>query len=241
MNMLFDLFLTPESFPFAVALAVVAGLFIIELVGALFGGTLLGLGSDGPDMDVDVDFDLSAEFDAGADLDGPNVEGLDAQADGPADGPANGPATSSGLLTWIGARDVPFLIWLVSFLTMFGLAGLIVQSAMIGMLGFALPAPVASAAAAVPALAITRIIANWVALLMPKTETTATRTRFLGGRHGTITQGTAARGKPAEVKIKDRHGNIHYLRVEPLHDADVFPQGSFVTLIRKRGDKFYVI
>ena len=76
---------------------------------------------------------------------------------------------------------------------------------------------------------------------MPKTETTAVRARHLGGYHGTITQGTASRGKPAEVKIKDRHGNIHYLRVEPLHDDDSFVQGTDVTLIRKRGDKFFVI
>ena len=92
-----------------------------------------------------------------------------------------------------------------------------------------------------PALAITRVIANWVALIMPKTETTAVRARHLGGYRGTITQGTASRGKPAEVKIKDRHGNIHYLRVEPLHDDDSFAQGADVTLIRKRGDKFFVI
>jgi hypothetical protein len=76
---------------------------------------------------------------------------------------------------------------------------------------------------------------------MPKTETSAMRTRFLGGHHGTITQGTAARGKPAEAKIKDRHGNMHYLRVEPLDDDGIFPQGSDVTLIRKRGDRFFVI
>ena len=56
-----------------------------------------------------------------------------------------------------------------------------------------------------------------------------------------ITQGTAARGKPAEAKIKDRHGNIHYVRVEPLDDDAVFPKGSDVRLIRKRGNKFYVI
>lgn len=67
------------------------------------------------------------------------------------------------------------------------------------------------------------------------------RTRFLGGHRGTITQGTASRGKPAEAKIKDRHNNMHYLRVEPLEDDATFPQGSDVTLIRKRGDKFFVI
>ncbi len=233
MTTMIDLFLAAQSLPFSVALAVVFGLFVIELLTALTGGTVLGLGSNGPDTDFDPDFDLSAEFEAGVDLDALDVDGAEAL-------PENSIAPS-GILTWIGARDVPFLIWLVSFLTMFGLAGLILQSALMNTLGLPLPASLASIVAAVPALAITRVIANWVALIMPKTETTATRARFLGGRHGTITQGTAERGKPAEVKIKDRHNNTHYLRVEPLHDDEVFPQGSFVTLIRKRGDKFYVI
>ncbi len=231
------LFLSPESAPFAIALAVVAGLFVLEILSAVLGGTLMGLGSDAPDIDVDADFDLSTEF--AADID-PGVDAVDA-VDAAEMPDIDAGAQSSGLFTWIGARDVPFLIWLASFLTMFGLFGLILQSFVAGLFGQGLPALIASVVAAVPALAVTRVIANWVALIMPKTETSATRARFLGGYHGTITQGTAARGRPAEVKIKDRHNNIHYLRVEPLHDEDVFPKGSDVTLIRKRGDKFFVI
>jgi len=230
---MFETLLMPEAFIFAVALAVVAGLFILEILSALAGGSILGVGSDAPDIDVDLDadFDFSVAGADGIDL---NVDDFTADAD------ASGTAPS-GFLTWIGARDVPFLIWLVSFLTMFGLFGLIFQSAMAGTLGAPLPALVACIVVFMPALAITRIIANWVALIMPKTETTAMRTRHLGGANGTVTQGTASRGRPAEVKIKDRHGNIHYMRVEPLHDDDTFPQGSDVTLIRKRGDKFFVI
>ena len=207
MTNLIELFVTPESLPFAVALAVVAGLFVLELLSALLGSTLMGFGSDGPDIDLDADFDLSAEFEAGID-----VAEMQPEID-----VADRIAAPSGLMTWIGARDVPFLIWLISFLTMFGLAGLILQSIMISLFGFGLPVLIASIVAAVPALAVTRVIANWVALLMPKYVTTAMRARHLGGRHGTITQGTAARGRPAEVKIKDRHDNIHYLRVAFLY------------------------
>ncbi len=230
---MFDTFLMPEAFVFAVCLAVVAGLFVLEILTALLGGTILGVGSDAPDIDLDIDadFDFSAEVAEGGDwaMDETNPE------------LATGEAGSSGIFTWIGARDVPLLIWLVSFLTMFGLFGLIIQSISLGAFGAPFPVPLACVVAFVPALGITRVIANWVALIMPKTETTAMRARHLGGCHGTVTQGTAARGKPAEVKIKDRHGNIHYMRVEPLRDEETFVQGSDVTLIRKRGDKFFVI
>ena len=226
---MFEIFLAPEALPFSIALAVVAGLFVLEIIGSLLGATILGLGSDGPDIGIDADFDLSADID----FDAPDI---DVMAD-----VADMPTSPSGILGWLGARDVPFLIWMVSFLTMFGLFGLIIQSFVSGIFGVPLFTVLAVALAAVPALAITRVIANWVALIMPKTETSAMRTRFLGGHHGTITQGTAARGKPAEAKIKDRHGNMHYLRVEPLDDDGIFPKGSDVTLIRKRGDRFFVI
>lgn len=221
--------LMPDAIIFAVCLAVVAGLFALEILTALLGGTILGVGSDAPDLDIDLD----ADFDF-------SVEGIDGLDDAVPDLDI-GDTGSSGIFTWIGARDVPFLIWLVSFLTMFGLLGLILQSICVSLLGTPLPMWIASIIAFVPALGVTRIIANWVALIMPKTETTAIRARHLGGCRGTVTQGTASRGKPAEVKLKDRHGNIHYMRVEPLHDDAVFVQGSDVTLIRKRGDKFFVI
>lgn len=223
---MFELFVMPNALPFSIALAVTAGLFLIEIISLLMGATVLGLGGEAPDIDVDADFDLSADID---------IDGLDADVVGDLS-----PAPS-GILTWIGARDVPFLIWLVSFLTLFGLFGLIIQSISMSILGVPLFTLLAVVIAFFPAIAVTRIIANWVALIMPKTETSAMRTRFLGGHRGTITQGTATRGSPAEAKIKDRHGNMHYLRVEPLDDDGVFLQGSDVTLIRKRGDRFFVI
>lgn len=226
---MFEVFLAPTSLPFSIALAVTAGLFLLELLGLLLGTTILGLGSDGPDIDIDADFDLSGDIDL-------DIHDFDVAGD-----IADAPSTPSSWLGWLGARDVPFLIWLVSFLTMFGLFGLLLQTAATTIIGVPFFASLAVAIVILPAFAITRVIANWVALIMPKTETSAMRTRFLGGHQGTITQGTATRGNPAEAKIKDRFGNMHYLRVEPLEDEGVFPQGSNVMLIRKRGDRFFVI
>lgn len=221
-----DVFLNPQSLPFASALAIVLALFLLEILSLLLGSSVLGIGADAPDvdMDMDADFDLSLDIDADA------ADLVETEVSGP-----------SGLLGWLGVGEVPFLIWLVCFLTMFGLSGLILQSVVLSAFGIAVPMLVATAVALVPAVTLTRFITGWVAAIMPKTETSAMRRRFLGGHRGTITQGTAARGKPAEAKIKDRFGNTHYLRVEPLYDDGVFPQGSDVTLIRKRGDQFFVI
>ena len=223
-----DIFLTPHSLPFAISIAVVLLLFILEILSAVMGASILGMGGDG--IGIDAEFDMDADFDFSAKA---GIDAADVQAD-----MTHGP---SGLMSWLGISGVPFLIWMVSFLTMFGLFGLLLQGVVFNIIGTPLYASLASLIVLIPALFVAKVISNWVALLMPKTETSAMRMRFLGGHRGIITQGTAARNKPAEAKIKDRHGNIHYLRVEPLDDTETFAMGEDVTIIRKRGDKFFVI
>lgn len=48
----------------------------------------------------------------------------------------------------------------------------------------------------------------------------------MGGLRGTVTQGTARAGSAAEVRLRDRHGNLHFMRCEPFHDADIIPEGA---------------
>lgn len=218
-------FLTPEAFPFSIALCVVLGLFILELISLILGSSLLAIGSDAPDIDVDLDADFDIDIDVETDINA-NLE------------PDLAP---SGLLSWLGITEVPFLIWVVSFLTLFGLTGLFVLNAGTAIIGIALPLAITVPIAVVVGGYCARFISRVVASIMPKTESTAMKTRFLGGHHGVISQGTARRGKPAEAKIKDRHGNIHYLRVEPLDDDAEIPQGRDVHVIRKRNGVFFVV
>lgn len=222
-------FLTPEAYPFSIALCVVLGLFILELISLILGGSIMAIGSDAPDVDLDLDADFDIDLDVDADLD---IE-PDLNTD-----TATAPA---GLLGWLGVGEVPFLIWLVSFLTIFGLSGLVILNAGTALIGMTIPLAVSLPLATAAAVYCARFIARIVATIMPKTESTAMRTRFLGGHHGTITQGTARRGSPAEAKIKDRHGNTHYLRVEPLEDDVEIPQGRDVHVIRKRDGMFFVV
>ena len=192
-----DVLLHTHSAPFSISLAVVLGLFLLEVVSLLLGGSVLSLGSDAPDLDADFDANFDTDFDAdlASEVDG----GIDLSPGMDVD-PEPGLAPTS-ILSWIGLGKVPFLIWLVSFLTIFGLSGLVIQSLVSGVFGNPLPAGIASAVALVPALGTTRWISNIVAQIMPKTESTAMRHRFLGGHHGVISQGTAKRGKPFQPNL----------------------------------------
>lgn len=50
-----------------------------------------------------------------------------------------------------------------------------------------------------------------------------------------IAQGTARRGNPAQARIRDGHGNFHYVRVEPVDDGASYPQGTEVLIRDGRG------
>jgi len=218
-----EIFFNAQSYPFTLALVIVAGLFLLEIVMLILGGSFLSMEADAPEIDVDLDADFDIEMDVDVDMD------------------TDLSIAPSGLLGWIGIKEVPFMMWLVSFLTMFGLSGLVLQSALIGFIGAPLPAALAALIALPAGLFSARFISRIISTIMPKHESEAMRTRYLGGHHGTITQGTAQRGKPAEAKIQDRFGNFHYLRVEPLDDKDVIPQGSAVHVIRRKDGMFFVV
>ena len=132
-----------------------------------------------------------------------------------------------------GFGGVPLLMLLVVFLAAFGLIGLAVQQA------FGPYSPgLASAVAAAGALPATGIGARGLARIMPRDETTAVSLDTLVGKRGTITIGTARRGSPAQARVKDVHGQPHYVMVEPHDEAHTLAEGETVLLIRRDGHIF---
>lgn len=234
-----DLFLSAPYAPFTLALALLAGLMLMELAFAILGGTLLGMGGEGldapgmdtPDLgDLDLDIDLDGLDLEAADLELTSFDEMDG---------AGGPDASGSVAAWLGFGRMPALIWLASILFAFGATGLALQSVATGLTGAALPVFAAALPAAAAALWFTRRFGALFARLLPKTETESLSERHLGRRTGTVTQGTAARGRPAEVRVTDRFGNTHYLRAEPLRDAVQIPQGAEVLVLRHRHDGGY--
>jgi membrane protein implicated in regulation of membrane protease activity len=145
-------------------------------------------------------------------------------------------ADGGDLLGWLGIGRVPLLMLLVVFLALFGLAGLAIQQ-------FAGPLPlwIAVPAAAVAALPLTGLGARGLARIMPQDETTAISLDSLVGRRGTITVGTARRGSPAQARVKDVHGQVHYVMVEPYDDARSIGEGETVRLDRREGNIFVAV
>jgi hypothetical protein len=226
-------FLLDSSFaPFTLALGLLFGLLAIELVFSLVGASLLGdsdiAAPDAPDVaDLDIDFD-------GLDVDAADFELAEFDDVVAADAP-------SGLMHWLGLGKVPVLIWLAAVLLAFGLSGMALQLALEQITGFTLSPLLAILPAGYCGLWFARKFGAVFARLLPKTETQALSERSLGRRMGIITQGTAARGRPAEVRVTDRFGNTHHLRAEPLRDDVEIPQGTEVLVLRQRREGGYLL
>ena len=233
---MFDLYFTEPYVPFTISLALLFGLLFLELVLALLGGTLLGMGAD-TDLDVELDIDGPDLGDLDIDFGDADPEAFDfaePELDADLDAAPIGPAS------WLGIGKMPALIWIAAVLLAFGISGLVIQ----GIAGAAvapLPALIAALPAGAAALWFARTFGAAFARLLPKTESTAMSNRHLGRRMGVVTQGTARRGAPTEVRLTDRHGNTHYIRAEPLKDDDVIVAGTQVLVLRHKLNEGYRI
>ena len=161
---------------------------------------------------------------------------LDIDADG--DGAISaGPL--DGLLTLLGLGRVPLTVWLVVFLFVFAALGLGIQELAASFTGGPLDAWLAGVLAGAVALPATSIIARPLGRILPQDETTAVGIDTLVGRRAHITEGIARAGSPARARVKDMHGQSHYVMAEPHEGACEFHAGDEILLVRREGTVFF--
>jgi len=144
-------------------------------------------------------------------------------------------------LSWLGIGRIPLLMVIVVFLALFGLVGLALQQLASAFAGAPLSPWLAGPAAAVAALPLTGFGARGLARILPQDETTAVSLDTLVGRRGEITIGTARRGSPAQARVRDAHGQVHYVMVEPHEAAHPIAAGDTILLARREGHIFIAL
>ncbi|WP_428034667.1 YqiJ family protein [Amphritea sp.] len=210
---MFEFLTLSGNFPFTLSLTVMVVLALLEGAGLVVGLAFSSmLETLLPDLSVDIDA---------------------------ADIPDSG--ILSRVLGWFYIGQVPFLVLLIILLTYFGLAGLFVQSLYRTLTGHLLYSWLAIVPAAVLTLPLTRVSAKGIARVLPRDESEAVSSDSFIGRVAVITTGTARVGSPAQAKIKDQHGQTHYLMVEPDKNQPDQPQGSQVLIIKQQQSCFIVI
>jgi hypothetical protein len=208
-----EFILSSGNIPFTVALGIMVALAALEVLSLLLGFALSGFVDQFiPDIDVDAD--------------------LDGVPDHP---------TLSAVADWLHVGDAPALALFIVFLTAFGVSGWGVQYLAVEFLS----RPLSPWLAAIPAFAAGVLAMRLVGGLLVKVgirdETTAVSADSLLGATAQITLGTARAGEPSQAKLKDKHGQTHYVLVEPLRPGEEFPHGATVTLVRRDGPKYFVV
>ena len=154
-----------------------------------------------------------------------------------------GDPTSAGLggalTTLLGLGKVPFFVWLMVFLLLFAAIGVGVQGFAESLTGSPLYAWLAAIIAGGASIPATAVLVRPIGRIMPQDETTAVGLDSLVGKRGKITTGKAAKGSPARTKVYDRHGQAHYVMVEPHEDASEMLEGDEVLLVRREGQTFF--
>jgi hypothetical protein len=216
-----QLVIAPQNWPFVVALGVMLGLAVLEMLILLLGGSLFGFVDDLLPDSMDGDIDVAAEAHLST------------------------PDSSSGMLDqvlgWFAVGRVPFLVVVIALLTSFGLLGLTLQSVLRQVTGYALPASLAAIPALIGASFTTRWLALRIARIIPNAETSAVSRDSFIGRIATITLGSARSGEPTQARLADAHGQTHYVMVEPDRTSDVLAEGERVLLVSRNNAVFRAI
>ncbi len=224
--------LQPAMVPFTVALGIMLAIALIEVVSLFFGaGLSQAVDSLLPDIDM-PDVDLP-------DVDAPDVD-IDAGGAGAGEGLGSAGALAT-VLAWFCIGRVPAVIILIAFLTAFGLMGVAVQTVAGNAAGAPLPVLVAVAATLVVALPLTRYLALAFAWIMPQEETEAVDSDGFIGQIAEVIRGTALPGQPAEAKLADQHGTVHYILVEPEASGPPLEAGGEALLIARQGAVFLAV
>ena len=165
-------------------------------------------------LDIDFDFDTDADAEISA-------------------GPVE------GLLTLLGLGRIPLTVWLVIFLLFFAGIGVSLQEFAASLTGSPLDAWLAGLIAGVAAVPVTGVLARPVGRILPQDETSAVSTDTLLGRRARITEGVARSGSPARAKVRDVHGQSHFVMVEPHETASEFHAGDEIILVRREDNTFF--
>jgi len=140
---------------------------------------------------------------------------------------------SSELASWMNLNRVPFLIWLIVFLTAFGLIGFIFNGLTANILATPAPSFVSLPIAFVSSLFLSAKVVVVIARVLPAVESSAIHADEFVGAVAEITIGRASKGNPAEAKFTDDYAQPHFVLVEPFEENERFAQGERVILVQK--------
>jgi hypothetical protein len=142
------------------------------------------------------------------------------------------------IFTWLNAGQVPFVIFLVAFLSLFSISGYVIQWIVEQSTGGVLHGFLAVSIALIPGIFLVRNLTRAISMMIPREETTAVFLDSLEGCVGPVTIKTSPYAA-GQARVKDPHGTIHYIRILPEGDEEI-EQGTDVVLLSATNHVFTV-
>lgn len=223
-----DFLLNGQNLPFLVAYFFMIGFGLVTIVGSALDH---GHGHDGGhDVHHEVGHDAGHDVhhDADAHLHG------DLDHDGDID-------LGDAVLGFLGLGKAPITMLLVSFAWSFGSMGYIVQW-ISHLSSDRLFAPgLASVIALIPALVLHSFVARGIGFFTSRDDSTAVHSDTFVGKTAVVVIGQTTKGRPTQAKLKDQHGQTHYVMVEPHREEDTLAAGEEVVVVARNGALFEVM
>lgn len=141
------------------------------------------------------------------------------------------------VISWLNVGGVPLLIFVLLFLGMFAITGFLIQEAAWSLAG-PLPTIVAAPVAFLAALPLVRRSTGFIAGIIPRDESYAVELADLVGLVGEVVVGPLDHGLPGRVRVKDGHGNLHFVAASAAPESAPLPQGTAVLLVDRDGTHF---
>jgi hypothetical protein len=158
--------------------------------------------------------------------------------------PEIGPDQDNSLISkvsdWLYLGRLPLFIWLIIFLTSYGLSGLLIQGIFERLTSQLFSVWLISPACLFLCMPVVRSLAMATAKILPQDESATIYSDELIGRTATIILGDAKTNAPAQAKVRDQHGQTHYVLVEPEQN-EILNQGQTVILTQKTKNGFQAI
>jgi hypothetical protein len=143
------------------------------------------------------------------------------------------PEAPDGALEWLHVGKVPMLVLILLFLLGFSLSGFAIQLLSMHWSAQFFPASIVVLPALIGGVVLVRTLGLVIGRLIPQDQTFAISDLALIGRLATISGGVAQVGYPAQARVRDQHGRLHYIQVEPEHGE--LPLGTEVIITDKIG------
>lgn len=92
-----------------------------------------------------------------------------------------------------------------------------------------------------PALFLHSFVARGIGYFTARDDSTAVHSDSFVGKTATVVIGQTTKGKPTQAKLKDQHGQTHYVLIEPHREEDTLNAGDEVVIVDRRGNLFEVM